>query len=70
MVFTYMGAFVLSLAFEAPMLALEKIILKSDSSRQERDATSVSKHMEWLGAVLESISIYLLRRLLFNSLSY
>ncbi|XP_022325908.1 O-acyltransferase like protein-like [Crassostrea virginica] len=46
MVFTYMGAFVLSLAFEAPMLALEKIILKSDSSRQERDATSVSKHME------------------------
>ena len=68
MVFTYMGAFVLSLAFEAPMLALEKIILKSDSSRQERDATS--KHMEWLGAVLEAISIHLLRRLLFNSLSY
>ena len=46
MVFTYMGAFVLSLAFEAPMLALEKIILKSDSSRQERDTTSLSKHME------------------------
>ncbi|XP_062571306.1 nose resistant to fluoxetine protein 6-like [Saccostrea cucullata] len=46
LVFTYMAAFILSLAFEAPMLGLEKIIFNRDSPQEEKKATSDSKHKE------------------------
>lgn len=46
MVLTYMFAFVLSLAFEAPMLSLEKLIFNRGSSEEEKRGPSEAKHYE------------------------
>jgi hypothetical protein len=46
MVFTYMAAFVLSLAFEAPMLGLEKIIFNRGTPEENKSSASESNHNE------------------------
>lgn len=46
MVLTYMFAFVLSLAFEAPLLSLEKLTFNRGSSEEEKRGPSEAKHHE------------------------